>query len=446
MPDLLVCGEKDAAASRVEAEGRSEACKEEATRRRLNAAAADALRRAVVAVARPVGVSAAQRCSRQDDNAGMGDVSGATLSIGFSFGGNGGPALTSAGISPTFNHSAGRPENFVGDAFILAGSGLAGIAMGATARRIRGENVFGPKDLALDGLAGVSLGTCLVSTPQAEAVCTGALSALPLQFINRAIDPRWDWRVGLVTNGVLSLARAELGGNPIPWAGYRTDANGFSRPVTSELVGNALTDIGMDSAFFALSNTSAALIQRRPNIGRFSLAGAGYGGGTSALVNGFLGAPVRISPELRAAAIKNDLTLGGPDVSDVVRFTTFRTGGLFQLAAPGTSITLGRNVGLQGSDITPDILGHELIHRDQIAGIPSPGNPGGVGSLSFYSQYLVWAVRGYDNIPYERDAYHYAQGFGQAADPNEAQYGKLIAAPLTLGLFALPTFTTPPPQ
>ncbi len=386
----------------------------------------------------------------------MPDFDGVMFRVGFRWDGTGAPSLTEASASPIRSPSPGpsaeggglRAPDPVVDAFVLGGAALTAVGVGIAARAARGEGpLAAPEDLVLDALTGAELGACLVSTPQAEAICLGALTSLPLQIINRELDPNWDYRVGMATASALSLVRSELGGNPVPFAGYRVE-DGRPRFVTSELVANGFVDVAFDASFFALSNTIAAALsgvaaRELPN---FALAGGGYGAGLSALTNIALGAPLRLSEGLVDAAVANAAE-SGLDVSDVARYTTWRAGGIWHAAAPYASITLSRQVAIAESHLEPHTVSHELTHRDQIAGTPDASGSAGIGTLSFYGQYLAWAPRGYLNNPYEQDAFHVGDGSSRPADPDEVIFGDAIGAPFSLALVALPAFLmTPRPR
>ncbi len=378
-------------------------------------------------------------------------VDGVMFKMSFSWDGGGAPVLQDVGAVPVGRAALSEDHMVPSDAnnpFLVLGlSGAAAVGAGLLLRAARpGTPLAQPKDLVLDALTGVELGTCLIGTPQAEAVCYGALSSMPLQFINRLKDPRWDFRVGMLTAGVFSLARSELGGNPIPFQGYDA-SSGRLQLKPGELVANAAVDVTADAGFFALSNTTAALLQGRKLklLPAYAGIGAAYGGATSLAWNLFLGAPIKPDAALKTAATRHVAEDAGPDVSDVSKYTTFRAGGLFQSATGGmTSITLGRNVGMATDHIEPTSIGHELIHRDQVAG----GYDGraGHGLLPFYGQYLSWAPRGYMNIPYELEAYHFADKQQNAPVAGERIYGDFVAAPFALSFFALPAWLIPPPS
>jgi hypothetical protein len=338
------------------------------------------------------------------------------------------------------------PNDGHNDIAVLAISAVGTAGVGMLIRGLQKRSIANPKDIALDAAVGAELGACMVGTPQAESVCYGVLGGLPLQIINRLRDPKWDFRIGLLATGALSLARSELGGNPIFFSGYRVAADGTVSLQAPELIANAAVDTASDASFYALSNTAAALLQgyKLKDLPAVVLAGASYGGGQALLDNVVLGAPLKLSEPMKQEAIALDKSNGGPDVSGVVRFTTFRAGGVLQLAMQGSTITLGRNVSIQPFDITSEVAGHELIHRTQIAGSPANGRDG-TGLLSFYGQYLSWAPKGYENIPYEREAYHYADGLTEKPYTEGAQIGDFVAAPVALSLFALPATLMPPP-
>lgn len=382
----------------------------------------------------------------------MGDNRGIMITLGFGLDKKGhfGIDNTSVGLAPAAPAATpGKdwqvPNDGHHDAAVLAISAVGSAGVGMLIRGLRKQPVLTVKDVALDAAVGLQLGTCMVGTPQAESVCYGALGGLPLQVINRMRDPKWDFRVGLLTTGALSLARSEIGGNPVPYAGYRQGPNGpqLNAP---QLVANATVDIGADSAFYALSNTTAALLQgyslkRLPGV---ALSGAAYGGSQSLLDNVVLGAPLKLSASMKSGAVAIDKNSGGPDISGLMRFTTFRAGGVLQKLMGGATITLGRNVSIQGFDINDTTVAHEMVHRTQMAASASSGR-NGTGLLSFYGQYLSWAPKGYENIPYEREAYHYADGKATTPYAEGKQIGDFLTAPFALGMFTLPAVLMPPP-
>lgn len=379
----------------------------------------------------------------------MGDNRGIMVTIGFGFNPRGEFEIqkTAAGLPPP--PPSGKdwqvPNDGHNDAAVLALSAVGTAGVGMLLRGLRKEKVFTIKDVALDAAVGLEIGTCLVGTPQAESICYGVVGGLPMQVIDRLRDPKWDFRVGLITNGALSLARSELGGNYVPLAGYRSNTLG-SDLKTTELLANASADVVQDAAFYALSNTTAALLQgyKLRALPGVALSGAAYGGVQSMLDNVVLGAPLKLTTEMKDKATAIDNASSGPNIGGMFKFTTFRSGGLLGPLMQGNTITLGRNVAIQQSDISTVTVAHEMVHRTQIAGGSAEGR-NGTGLLSFYAQYLTWAPKGYENIPYEREAYHYSAGAPQAPYREGKQTGDFVAAPFALSLFALPAALMPPP-
>ncbi|MCC6808888.1 MAG: hypothetical protein IT381_15785 [Deltaproteobacteria bacterium] len=379
----------------------------------------------------------------------MAGIDGAQFTLGFAWDGSGTPRLTQAGVSPIFSPrpvtlAPTQTQVIAQDVFILGGSAAGAIAIGMARRAARDNGpLITPKDFALDGIMGLAGGSCLVSTPLAESACTAFLTTMPLQILNYNIDPGWDARYGVATTVAFSLVRSELGGNWIPYSGYRLGGNGEAVYRPAELVANATADVGQDAAFFALSNGAAAFLQGKP-VGKFSLIGAGYGGAYSTLVNVALGAPIKLTPPMLKSSAPPKVVAEGPDVSEVARYTTFRSGGIWELASPTSSITLGRNVALaKGHIFGGGVPNHELHHRFQISGSPDSEGRAGNGLLGFYADYGVTAPLGYRNIPSEEDAFHFGQNMSAAAAPR-TNYGKLVAAPFALSLAWAPLTLMPP--
>lgn len=335
-------------------------------------------------------------------------IAGGMVKIGVSWDGGAAPGISGVDMVPLHAATEGVDPNggSVGeDVSMLVTSAIVGVGTGLVLRASKkAQTTVG--DVALDAFVGAELGTCFVSGPQAEAVCTGAVSALPLQLIEyaRAKDGKWDFRYGVLTQGAASLVRSELGGNPIPFAGFTQSEGRYARPDAGELMLNGLVDVSMDAAVFALSNTAAALAQGKDDPVDHALAGAAYGGGVALAVNLVLGAPIRLSDEQIDEAVKNNLSHGGENVRSLFKYTTFRTGGL--IPAIGTAcITLGRNVTMVPDMINTETIGHEMVHRWQIAAPAS-----GMGSLSFYGAYIYQAFGGYQSNPFERQAYFVGDG------------------------------------
>jgi hypothetical protein len=274
----------------------------------------------------------------------MADVDGVMFNVAFRWDGSGTPVLTNAGATPIFAtssaaSSSGPSRDAVVDSLTVGGAAVTALGIGAIARAARGGRPFSPGDLALDALTGAEVGSCLVGTPQAEAICLGAIGSLPLQIINRAIDPRWDYRTGMLSGSLLSLVRSELGGNPVPYAGYRMEGE-RAHLVTSELIANGFADTAWESGFFALSNTIAAVLNGHTrDVGTFAGVGAGYGAGVGAVVNLSIGAPLRLSADWHRESVEHARE-AGLDVSDVARYTTWRAGGIYQAVEGRASTTL----------------------------------------------------------------------------------------------------------
>ncbi|MCC6811719.1 MAG: hypothetical protein IT381_30085 [Deltaproteobacteria bacterium] len=382
----------------------------------------------------------------------MADIEGVMFNVVFQWDGSGSPLLTSAGASPIVGSdgASSRPSegsspeaDVLVDTLTVGGAAVTALGIGAISRAARGLRVFSPGDLALDALTGAEIGSCLVGTPQAEAICLGAIGSLPLQILNRAVDRTWDYRTGMLSGALLSLARSELGTNPMLYDGYRMEG-GRARLVTSELVANGFADTAWESGFFALSNTLAALLNgHTSDLGTFAAVGAGYGAALAAVVNLSIGAPLRLSTDWNNETVAH-ASDAGFDVSDVARRTTWRAGGIYQAVEGRASTTLGSTVHIAEMHINSETGAHELTHRDQIAGSPGGGGRGGAGFLSFYAQYFAWAPGGYLQNPYEAEAFHVGDG-SLALPPRTANYGDAIASPFALGLFSLPLLLMPPP-
>ncbi len=342
------------------------------------------------------------------------------------------------------------------DAFATIGvTAAAALGIGVGVRALQGKSLLDPKELALDFGVGAQLGAGLVSSPQAEAFFLGGLLSAPLQYFNHREDPTWDYRVGMLVQGALSLGRAELGGNPIPFRGYEVRADGRTELNTAELLGNAATDTACDAAFYSLGNTLSALAQGKTDkLADFALIGAYYGASTAALTNLILGAPMQVDMKLLKPELDRVGLAGGPDVSDMVKYTTFRTGGLLGALANGYSMTVSRNVMMNTKDAgNVKLQAHELVHRDQAAGGRSANGPGyvreGQGALSFYTQYFADAIsHDYYSNPAEVEAYKYVNN-GKWITPQDTYkegkpYGDYIAGPLLLlGFGAMNAFMGP---
>ncbi|MBI5511873.1 MAG: hypothetical protein HY903_24215 [Deltaproteobacteria bacterium] len=333
------------------------------------------------------------------------------------------PARSSPGNDPFLVPEDGRKA---WETLGLAALGTVGTGMLIRALKNPNESATKPKDLLLDGLVGLQLGSGLVGDPRAEAFFLSGIVSLPLQWLNYRRDPSWDYRVGMLTQGAVGVAREQLGGQWIPNQGWRVNPQvpKETETVFGELIGNAAAEIALDAVSYGLGNSLAALAQgttRPRELGARALQGAAYGGAEALLTTLSLGPAVRIRPETMAAALKID-GLTGPDVADVANHTTFRAGALI-LGLPIAGITLGPNVSLDPTELNnPVLIAHELIHRDQMAGATSAAGPGtvreGHGVLSFYGQYLVWSAQNtYINNPFEREAYHFADHRSYVGSP-----------------------------
>lgn len=381
----------------------------------------------------------------------VGRINGATINISLGFDSGNNLNLSSISLAPTFAPPTGPADRMVPadgahPAAVLGISAAGAIGTGMLIRALQpGQEVATPRDLLLDGLVGLQLGSGLIGHPHAESFFLGGVFSLPLQAINRSQDPDWDWRVGMLTQGGLAMLRDELGTYPMPFDGLQHTESGRLDLAPAELLGNAATEIGFDALYYGLGNSLAALMQGRfERIGESALIGAGYGGGTTLLTNLIMGAPIQPPEELITEGAAMVAEHGGADVSEMIDRTTFRAGGLFESFEGGRwAITLGRNVWM-GERLLgrADVYGHELVHRDQIAGSRGASGPGlareGHGVLSFYGQYLFWsATHGYGTNPYEREAYFYAEGSREAAYTEGRPLGDLLGAPLLLGTFIL---------
>ena len=355
-------------------------------------------------------------------------INGVSFSVNLGFGDGRGPTVTGVSVTPTTTATTSTPD--ATDWLVPADGNKAAVTLGlsalgtmATGMLMRslqpGKAVVTAKDLLLDGLVGVQLGAGLVGGPRAESFA-GGFSSLPLQWLNHHRDPDWDFRVGMLTQGALTVARDELGGKPVPFQGWKVDAQGiWSEAVPIELLGNAATEIGFDALCYGCGNALAGLLQGKQaeELGSLALLGGAYGAGTALLTNILFGAPVRIDDATMQEAVAMAGENGGPDVADVVSTTTFRTGGLLLETKLMAGITLPRNVVAVPELLNePELIAHELIHRDQVAGASRLVGAGSVreghGMLSFYAQYLLWSAQyGYFDVPYEREAYHYADGY-----------------------------------
>jgi hypothetical protein len=388
----------------------------------------------------------------------MGD--GLLLTIGVSWDGNAGAKVSDlhVGQAPNVPGAAAASGSVaaptspwqlsndgMSDPAVLAGAAASGVLIGIVSRAFRpGAKTLTVADVALDAGVGLAFGTCLVGSPAAESVCESALSALPRAIINRAADPRWDFRIDVLSHAAFSLGKDALGGTPVLFAGYRMHDDG-AHLVPIELFANASVDVASDALVFSLSNVAAGAIQGHQLDALWSDAarGAAYGATLGVLTNVALGAPFKLSSKLEADTLAGLRAGGAPSVSDVLPATTFRTSGIFG-AASSKGLTLGSDVLLPTSKIRPTTIGHELMHREQIAGVGGADHRLGVGTLSFLGQWLGELPGGYRNISWEREAYHFGQHEETAPDASEPAFGRFVAMPFALSVIAAPTLLMPP--
>lgn len=377
------------------------------------------------------------------------------LSVTFAIGGPGaGIALKDVSVGPVPSLTQKPlPQDMLdnGGLHPLATLGigaLTGVGVHLLTTAIAGRRAYTVKDGVLDAMTGAALGTCFIGSHEAEAVCLGALSAIPMGLFNRLKDPHWDLRYSVLTQAALRLSVDLVGGNPVPFSGWRfTDRDkGQLELRPAELVGNAAVDVSMEAGEFALGNGVAALLQGKQadEALSFGLIGAGYGAGTSVLANVIMGAPFRPDPALLsdgAALVANN---GGADVSDLMGHTTNRVGGIMFTGSMLGAITLPGNVAYSERRIgTADIYGHEYTHRDQFAGGYSLSGKGllrpGAGVIGGYSQYLFGAaVNGYGADPHEHEAFFYADGFSRGDAPARSlPWGTVIGAGVLLGVYGV---------
>lgn len=332
----------------------------------------------------------------------MGDkVTGAMLQVGFSWDGVSAAKMTGLELQPlSIPASLPTARAASTDASILIGGAAVGVLTGLASRAFKHAKTL-PRDLALDAFVGAEIGTCFMSGPRPEAVCLGALSAAPMQLFNRpsARGKAWDFRPGLIVQGALSLGRAELGGNPAPFAGFRTEGDARPKLVVGELAVNGLIDVTLDSAAFALGNMASSWVQGQEFSWSPMQVGAVYGAAFSLSKNIALGMPIRLSAQQKNDIVANNLSHGGPDIRPLLKYTSFRAGGVFSALAE-KSITIGSNVSMRTLHLNPEVFGHEMVHRSQIA---APGT--GLGSLGFYGSYIGHSFSGYRANPYEKEAF-----------------------------------------
>lgn len=390
-------------------------------------------------------------------------ITGLQLSVGVSWGGKQGLQPTDFSVTPQISTQPRRPDSGSssdemvpadrGDPLAVVGVSAAGsVGTGMVLRALQpGKDALNAKDMLLDGLVGAQLGSGLVGGPRAESFFYGGAFSLPLQFINSRRDDQWDYRIGMLTQGMLAVARDAAGGYPMPFDGVERDTHGQMVLDGPELLGNAATEIGFDATYYGLGNTLAAVAQGKSDAaGEYAKIGALYGAITRGLTNAVVGAPYQPDPESVAEGVELVARGDGPDVAEMQDETIWRAGGLFQVISDSWGITLGRNVWmgerLLDSETT---LGHELVHRDQIAGARERSGDGhvreGHGGLSFYAQYLAWSAEyGYLLNPYETEAYYHANGYDFGPYAGGELTGDALGSSLLLGTFALANSTMTP--
>lgn len=380
-------------------------------------------------------------------------IDGIKIGISLRFGGDQGLQIADLSGGPITDERKDElpdhmvPGNALPPAAVLGLTAAGTMGLGMLMRGLEGKQVITLKDLLLDAGVGAGLGCGLIGGPIAESLFLNGFFTLPMAGINAVNDPSSDWRLSLIVGGVLGLGKDALGHTIIPLAGWSNDERGTFRFSGSELFANALTDIAVTSSFFALSNGVTALLEGKPgDLGERLKVGAIYGGALGLAESLFIGPPMQADSE----RLKNGIALygqyGGPDLNDVKDWTTFRAG-----VVGGGAITLGRFV--RGSETMFDrdsVWGHELVHRDQMAGSRERMGPGvvreGLGSLSFYTQYILWALE-YPAMtgdppmhahPFEREAYRQMPDEPDRLEfPGGAVIGQYVGGSLGLGGFAL---------
>ncbi|MEK7704468.1 MAG: hypothetical protein AAB426_05870, partial [Myxococcota bacterium] len=180
------------------------------------------------------------------------------LSATFTLGGTSGSGVSFAGLSlappPQPRGPNGTPigpDDGRSAAQTLGWAVLGTIGTGMLLRGLAApkQSLWQPKEMLLDAAVGLQLGAGLVGGPRAESFFLGGLYSMPLQYLNHRADPSWDWRVGVLSQGLVRMARDEAGGNPVPFQGYRLDATktagspGSVQLDAMELLGNVAADV-----------------------------------------------------------------------------------------------------------------------------------------------------------------------------------------------------------